>query len=205
MRHIYLERIKRLQAIAQAGLTYTPNPFDRERFEELATLSHQLMADLVGLSQARIEDFYLEEKGYPTPKVDVRGVVLQDDRFLMVREVFDGCWSLPGGWADVGLSPAENVVKEILEETGFEAEPVRFLGVLDHSLHPHPLTPCHIYRLFIECRLTGGSARTSVESTAVDFFSLDQLPPLSVNRITEPQLQRLYQQLQQVHAPAFFE
>ena len=127
--------IQRLIALAQAGLTYCENKFDLERYVEIKEISERLMAEITGGKVERVKEFYPDEDGYLTPKVDVRGVVLKGNKILLVKENVDGCWSLPGGWADVGLSPAENVVKEIREESGYEVRVRRLLAVHDKAKH----------------------------------------------------------------------
>ncbi len=180
--------IQRLIALAQAGLTYCENKFDLERYVEIKEISERLMAEITGGKVERVKEFYPDEDGYLTPKVDVRGVVLKGNKILLVKENVDGCWSLPGGWADVGLSPAENVVKEIREESGYEVRVRRLLAVHDKAKHSPHTTYMYIYKLFFLCEITGGEAETGTETTGVGFFGIDELPPLSVGRNTEEQI-----------------
>jgi ADP-ribose pyrophosphatase YjhB (NUDIX family) len=144
--------------------------------------------DLIQLS-------FANETGYATPKVDVRGVVFENNKILLVKEKIDGAWALPGGWADIGYSPSEIAVKEIQEEAGFEVKPVRLLAVLDKKFHAHPPEPYHIYKIFIHCSIIGGSAQSGVETSEVRFFAENELPPLSVERNTEKQIQLMFEYL----------
>lgn len=173
----------RIRAIAQTGLEYCRDPYDRERFEELAGIAHTLIAEPLGVAEETIADIYLPERGYPTPKVDVRAGVFRDNKILLVQESSDQCWTLPGGWADEDLSPAACAQRETLEESGFEVAVARLVAVKDRHLHPYlPKRLERIYKLFFLCELTGGAAATSLETSAVDWFALDDLPPLSVGR-----------------------
>ncbi|WP_019423478.1 NUDIX hydrolase N-terminal domain-containing protein [Paenibacillus sp. OSY-SE] len=201
----WLQWAKRLQALAQTGLTYTKDVYDRERYEELREMSVDMMANYSKVNKEQIELAFAAEDGYATPKVDVRGVVFKDNRILLVREKADGAWSLPGGWADIGYSPAEIAVKEINEESGYEAEAVRLLAVMDKRLHHHPPEPYHVYKLFIQCRVVGGEALSGVETSAVRFFREDELPELSVERNTERQIRTMFEFLKQPDKPVILD
>jgi ADP-ribose pyrophosphatase YjhB (NUDIX family) len=132
-------------------------------------------------------------------------VVFANGRILLVREKIDGAWALPGGWADIGYSPAEVAVKEIREESGYEAEPVRLLAVMDKRFHRHPPEPYHIYKLFILCRITGGQPEGGVETSEVGFFGEDELPPLSLERNTEAQIRTLFEFLRDPDKPVILD
>ena len=139
-----------------------------------------------------------QEKGYATPKVDVRGAAFVDGRVLMVREISDGKWTLPGGWADVNQSAAECVVREIAEESGFIARARKLAAVYDYQRSGHP--PHHIdsiYKMFFICEISGGSARASDETSEVGFFPREDLPPLSLGRTTAAQIERMFQHHEQ--------
>ncbi|MBS4209362.1 NUDIX hydrolase [Bacillus sp. FJAT-50079] len=193
----WLEWSKRIQSIAQAGLTFSNDVYDRERFEELRTISLEIMHEYTDVEMEKLTKLFANETGYQTPKVDVRGVVFQGNRILMVRENHDHHWSLPGGFCDVGLSPSENVVKEIKEESGYDVVPKRILAVLDSNKHPHPPQPYHYYKIFILCEIVGGDANIGIETNQIGFFEEDQLPPLSENRNTASQLNLLFTFLQE--------
>jgi ADP-ribose pyrophosphatase YjhB (NUDIX family) len=193
MSNRWLEWAKRIQALSQAGIEYSKDVYDLERFEELRKISGEIMMEYTNTKQFQtIEQLFLNEQGYQTPKVDVRGVVFQDGQILLVKEVHDGLWSLPGGWADIGLTPSENVVKEIREESGLEARAKNIIAVWNRSSHPHPPSPYEIYKIFIDCEAIGGHIHNGVETSAVGFFSEDDLPPLSTGRITESQIRTLF-------------
>ncbi|MCB0307182.1 MAG: NUDIX domain-containing protein, partial [Calditrichaeota bacterium] len=144
------------------------------------------------LPPAQIVDILRREAGYPTPKVDVRGAVFRNNQILLVRERSDGRWTLPGGWADVNETPAECVVKEVREESGYHTRAVKLLAVWDKSQHSHPEHFFHTYKLFFRCEITGGAPAESLETDGVDFFNEDNLPPLSTDRTTPEQIRRMF-------------
>ncbi|GGH23161.1 NUDIX hydrolase [Paenibacillus segetis] len=189
----WLEWAKQIQAIAQTGLTYTKDPYDTERYEQLRQISIDILANYTSIDEQQIKLSFANETGYATPKVDVRGVVFNNNKILMVREKIDGAWSLPGGWADIGYSPSEIAVKEIKEESGYDVIPVRLLAVLDKKFHHHPPEPYHVYKIFIECKIVGGEATTSLETSAVDFFDEQHLPELSLERNTPQQIITMFE------------
>jgi ADP-ribose pyrophosphatase YjhB (NUDIX family) len=193
MTNKWLAYAQRIQSIAQAGLTYAQNDYDLERYQELRDMSVSMMADLSGAEIQLITTLFASETGYQTPKVDIRGIVFQDGKILMVREKIDGHWSLPGGWADVGYSPAEVVVKEVQEEAGLIVKPVRLLAVWDKKCHPHPPSPYYTYKLFILCEAVSGNIQAGMETHEVGFFGRNELPPLSVERNTASQIATMFE------------
>ncbi len=188
----WLEIAKRLEALAQTGLTFSRDAFDRERYEEIRTISHEIFHHYTEEPVEKIYGLFSREEGYPTPKVDVRGVVFRNGGILLVKEMLDQRWALPGGWADIGLTPNEVVVKEVREEAGLIVEPVRLLAVLDKKRHNHPPSPLHVYKVFILCEEKGGKTTTGIETLDVDFFDLEELPPLSTERNTSEQIKLVY-------------
>lgn len=201
----WLKWAQNLQAIAQAGLTYTEGPYDRERYKAVQRIAAEILAGYTDASTDRIAGLLAQESGYATPKIDVRGVVLQDEAILLVKERADGLWTLPGGWADVNESPRENVEKEIWEESGYRATAVKLLAVYDRNQHPHPPIPWHTYKLFFLCQLNGGAPAHSLETNGVGFFCEDDLPPLSLSRVTPEQIARLFDHARHPEWPADFD
>ncbi|WP_126428703.1 NUDIX hydrolase [Brevibacillus marinus] len=196
MSYKWLEWSNRLQAIAQAGLTFATDPFDRERYAELRKISVEIMAEYSQTEMSRVSQLFANETGYPTPKVDIRGVVFQNGKILMVKEKSDGAWALPGGYADIGYSPGEIAVKEVKEETGFEVVPTKLLAVLDMRRHTQLPQPYHFYKIFIQCHITGGHAASDdMETSDVGFFAEEELPRLSERRNTEAQIHLLFEYL----------
>jgi ADP-ribose pyrophosphatase YjhB (NUDIX family) len=184
---------RELQALAQTGLAFSKDPYDLERYRRIRALAAEIFAHSSDAPLERVQGLFEQESGYATPKVDVRGAVFRDERILLVREALDGGWTLPGGWADVNQSARECVEREIREESGFEARAVKLAAVYDYrrQANRHPL-PYSIYKLFFVCELTGGEARTSLETSAVEFFGPDELPPLSLGRTNPAQIARMY-------------
>ncbi len=201
-----LQAIQRIRAIAQTGLTYNTDPYDRERYTELHQLALGLLAEQLDESLDRVTGVYLPEKGYPTPKIDVRAGVFRDDEVLLVRESSDGCWSLPGGWGDEHDSPKGCIEREVFEESGFRVRAVKIVSVKDRHLHPYtPRRLERIYKLFFLCELLGGEARESIETTEVGFFALNALPTLSLGRTLEADVALLDQHRRDLILPTYFD
>jgi ADP-ribose pyrophosphatase YjhB (NUDIX family) len=193
----WLKVARELRAIAQTGLAFTTDRFDRQRYERLREIAASMLAQGSGEQFEVIIEILREGWGYATPKVDVRGAAFMDGRVLMVREIGDGKWTLPGGWADVNQSAAECVVREIAEESGFEARTLKLAAVRDYQRSGHPPRNVDsIYKMFFICEITGGAARASVETSEVAFFSRDALPPLSLGRTTAAQIDRMFHHAQ---------
>ncbi|WP_412761586.1 NUDIX hydrolase [Paenibacillus chibensis] len=190
----WLNWAKQMQGIAQTGLAYTKDVYDKERYEQLRALSLEIMEQYTDVESGKLASLFAGEYGYATPKVDIRGVVVKDGRMLMVREKEEGEWSLPGGWADLLLSPSEIVVKEVREESGYEVKALRLLAVMDNHKH-NPPAPYHAYKMFVHCEITGGTAQEGVETSGVQFFGEYELPQLSRNRNTEEQVRLMFELL----------
>jgi len=206
MEPVWLKWAKQLAALSQNGLTYAENPYDIERYEKVRQIAAEMMSAQSDLDTGTLLTIFAREEGYATPKVDVRGVVFRDGKILLIKERLDGRWSLPGGWADPGQSPSESVVREILEESGYETQARRLLAVYDRSKHPHePPSPFHIYKLFFLCEITGGTAKTSYETTGVDFFAEDEIPELSITRILPSQIARMFEHYRNPNLPTDFD
>lgn len=201
----WLRWARRIAALAQNGRTYAGTVFDRQRYDELTQIAAEMLAEAAGFPAEEMRRLLEVEEGYATPKVDVRGVVFRGDKILLVREVEDGRWTLPGGWADAGESPREAVQKEILEESGFTARAVKLLALHDRDRHAPSRLPWAVYKLFIRCEITGGEANGSVETSEVGFFGEDELPPLSEGRVTRAQLKRMFDHLRDPDLPTDFD
>jgi ADP-ribose pyrophosphatase YjhB (NUDIX family) len=196
---------RELRAIAQIGLTFCRDPFDRQRFDRIRELAASLMAEGSDADYAKVLELFRHDAGYATPKVDVRGAAFRESRVLLVREISDGGWTLPGGWADVNQSPAECVVREIAEESGFEARAVKLAAVHDYRKRHPPRHIDSIYKLFFLCELTGGSARPSDETSAVAFFARHELPKLSLGRTTAEQIELMFLHAEHPERPVEFD
>jgi ADP-ribose pyrophosphatase YjhB (NUDIX family) len=200
----WLKIAHQLQSMAQAGLTYSTNIYDRERYEQLLDLSAEIVTEYSSMNMEKVQELFGLEKGYLTPKVDVRGVIFRGEEILLVRELLDGKWSLPGGWADVGYSPSEMVEKEVREEAGLYVKATRLLAVLDKRRHPHPPDIYYVYKLFFLCEEVEGDVKTGIETTEVKFFKLSELPELSIERNTRSQVEQMFL-LRHQDVPAVFD
>jgi ADP-ribose pyrophosphatase YjhB (NUDIX family) len=203
----WLRWARELQAIGQIGDTYSgENHYDRDRYARVRQIAAEMVAAGARLDTSVVVRFFDAERGYATPKVDVRGVVFREGRLLMVREASDGLWTLPGGWADVNESAGESVVREVQEESGFATRAIKLLAVLDRSRHGHePAFPFHVYKMFVRCEILGGAPAPSSETTDVGFFDEHHLPPLSVSRVTSGQLRRVFEHLRHPEWPTDFD
>jgi len=202
----WLQWARQLQSLAQNGLTYTENHFDRERYEQIRLIAAEMLADKTGAAIDDVLELFIREKDYATPKVDVRGAAFRDGRILLVKETSDGKWSLPGGWADAGEGPSKSVEREVWEESGFNVKAERLAAIYDRSMHPHkPLWHYHIYKLFFICEITGGQATTSSETEEVAFFAEDDLPELSITKILPEQIGKMFEYYRRPDLPVYFD
>lgn len=186
---------REIQAIAQTGLAFCKDAYDIERYLSLRQLAAQIMAAHSQVPAAQYEALFACETGYATPKVDVRGAVFDSHgRMLLVREVVDDSrWTLPGGWADVNQTPAECVIREIEEESGYAARVIKLAAVWDRARQGHPPGLFSIVKMFFVCALAGGTARTGLETNGVSWFLEHELPSeLSMGRVLPHQLARMF-------------
>lgn len=201
----WLTWAKALQALSQTGLAYTKDPFDQERFEAIRTIAAEIVAAQTSIPLQKIETLFQSQAGYATPKVDVRGVVFNKEKILLVREKSDGLWTLPGGWADTDASPKENVEREIYEESGYRTKAAKLLAVYERNKHPHPPQFFNTYKLFFHCELIGGSPTDSIETEEASFFAEDKLPPLSLQRVLPEQISRMFDHYRHPNWPTDFD
>lgn len=179
-RDTVIEWAIRLQSIAQNGLAYCSNKYDRQRSEELRNLATEMMAEKSGVSLQKVKDLFCCEKGYQTPKIDTRAAIVKNQRILLVEQ--DGKWSLPGGWAEVNLSVAENCIKENKEETGLDTVVDKVVALQEYNLHNQPpLSPFGICKIFFLCHAIAGQFHQNIETQGYDYFSFDQVSRLNLN------------------------
>ena len=190
---LLLNLAKRIQALSENGQHYAESEYDLDRYQELEKIAIQLVSLITDNTIETITLGMEEKNGYRTPKVDVRAVVFSaEGKILMVRENIDGKWSLPGGWADVGFTPAEIAEKETMEEAGVKVRPVRLLGVFDKKCHDHPPDVHYAYKIFIGCDLLSNELNTGYETSDAGFFALDELTELSTPRNTRKQIEIMF-------------
>jgi len=187
-RPAWLRFAERVQAIAQTGLAYARDPYDRERYQELRGIAVEMAASGLGVPGAELEVTFASGLGYPTPKIDVRAVVFRGDELLLVRERLSGRFTFPGGWADVGDTPGAAAERETLEESGYRVRATKLVALLDKARHEHPPSVDYTYKVLIACRLEGGSAATSHEIDEVGFFARTAIPELDLDRTTPGQI-----------------
>ena len=189
----WLSIAKKIHSIAQTGLTFTKDKFDRERYNELLELSIQIMNNITEIDHEKLNFVFNRDIGYQTPKVGIRAVVFRDDKLLLVKEKMDNKWCLPGGYADTGMTPGEIAVNEVQEESGYIVKPIRILGLIDYNKYQERPFPFDLYQLFMECEIIGGEAKTGIETSAVDFFDINHLPELSERRVTKEQILKMHE------------
>lgn len=187
----WLDWAVELQSLAQAGLKYTNDVFDRERFERIREISAEIVAHQSEIPIEKVRDIFCCEQGYQTPKLDSRASIIKDNKILLVHEK-NGTWSLPGGWVDVDISVGENVVKEVREEAGLIAVPEKVVAVQDREKHNRPVYANKICKVFVQCRVIGGEFKENPETTGFDYFGIDELPQLATEKINKEQIQMCF-------------
>jgi ADP-ribose pyrophosphatase YjhB (NUDIX family) len=189
----WLKWAQQLQALAQSGLQYTQNPFDKGRYEEMSHIASEIMAAKTETELGEVLPVFDAQSGYATPKLDVRGVVFREDKILLVRELADnGNWTLPGGWVDVNSTPRKAVEKEMREEAGVIVEAVKLLAVYDRNLHGHPPYPFHTWKLFFLCNLIADATPDPLETAEPTYFGEHHIPELSLARVTPEEISRMF-------------
>lgn len=175
---------REIQSMCQTGLAYSQSKYETMRYKRLLEIAAQIVESHTGIPEETLVKNFSAQPGYATVKVDVRGAVVRKSKILLVKERKDNRWSLPGGWADVGEHPSAMVAREVLEETGFDVNPKKVIGIYDANRSPVHLEFFHAYKIIFLCEIKGGSARASDETSDVRFFGFDDIPPLSGYRTT---------------------
>jgi ADP-ribose pyrophosphatase YjhB (NUDIX family) len=201
----WLEWAREIQALAQTGQTYALNDWQRQRYRRLMEISAEIINEHTHLPIEPILEGFVNQPGYATPKVDVRGAVFRHGEILLVREKIDGGWTMPGGWADVGDSPAQGAEREVWEESGFRVRARKVIGVYDAN-RAEPLELYHAVKLVFLCDIISGEARTSDETTAVGFFRQDQIPqPFAGERTRARHIEHAFTAYADAAVPTVFE
>jgi ADP-ribose pyrophosphatase YjhB (NUDIX family) len=199
---------REIQAIAQTGLAFSSDPYDLDRYAALRRLAARIMAEHTAATPQRIETLFDAETGYATPKIGVRGAVFDAaGRILMVREVVDeNRWTLPGGWADVNQTPAQSVVREVFEESGYQVRAVKLAAVWDRARQAQPAMAFSVVRMFFLCSLTGGASATSLETSEVGWFGENDIPEdLSLRRTLPRHISRMFAHWRNPDLPTEFD
>jgi len=200
----WIDWAREIFSLSQSGITYSGNEYDIERYKRLQQITAEMIASQSEISKESALDSFSMQAGYITPKVDVRGAVVRDGKILLIQERADGNWAMPGGWADLGNSPASVAEREVWEESGFRVKAEKVVAVIDAN-RIEPFEFYHAYKLIFLCRLLEGEPRTSHETLAVDFFDPDHLPPLSVYRTDETMLREVFAHLENPGRPTAFD
>lgn len=187
----WLAWAQELQFLAQAGLTYSKDPFDIERFQRIREISAEIMREGTGMEIEKLTDLFCNETGFQTPKLDSRSAIFDDDRILLVQER-NGLWSLPGGWVDVNQSVGDNAIKEVFEEAGLNCEIVKLIAVQNRNRHNRPVYAYGICKVFVLCRSLGGTFQENIETSRREYFSIDNLPPLDEAKNTAAQIRMCF-------------
>ena len=190
---VWKQWAQELQFLAQCSLAYSKDKFDRERSERIREIACEMLSFKYDLPLEKIKMDFAGEIGYQTPKVETRAAVIKDDRILLVKEQFDGKWALPGGYQDVNMSIRENVIKESSEEAGAAVNPIKVVAVLDYNRHHHVNFPYGMVKIFVLCEYIMHTFNENTETLGADFFSLDELPELSITRTTKKQLEMCFE------------
>jgi ADP-ribose pyrophosphatase YjhB (NUDIX family) len=201
----WLRWVKRLQAIAQDGLTYSTDEYDVGRYEQLREIAAEILASHSTGTLEEARGLLELETGPATPKVDLRAAVFDGDKILLVKEPDDGGWSLPGGWADVGETASEAAVREVREESGYRVRAVRLISAYDRDRQGHPPIPYHVYKLVFLCEILDEPRVRAVDAEEVAFFGEHELPRLSLSRITPTQIKRFFEHHRRPDLPADFD
>jgi ADP-ribose pyrophosphatase YjhB (NUDIX family) len=187
----WLDWAREIFSLSQSGLTYSGNPYDIERYKRLQEITAEIIESQSKVSKASALDSFSMQAGYITPKVDVRGAVVHEGKILLIQERADGMWAMPGGWADLGNSPAAVAEREVWEESGYRVKAEKAVAIIDAN-RLEPMEFYHAYKIIFLCQLLDGEPRTSYETLAVDFFDPNQLPPLSFYRTNEEMLREVF-------------
>ena len=190
---VWKQWAQELQFLAQCSLAYSKDKFDRERSERIREIACEMLSFKYDLPLEKIKMDFAGEIGYQTPKVETRAAVIKDNKILLVKEQFDGKWALPGGYQDVNMSIRENVIKESSEEAGAVVNPIKVVAVLDYNRHHHVNFPLGMVKIFVLCEYINHSFNENTETLGAEFYSLDDLPELSLTRTTKKQLEMCFE------------
>lgn len=195
-----------LKAISQAGKFFAKDGYELDRHKRIEKITADILASHTEYEQPQVLSMLQEDCGYPSPKTDCRGAAFRDGKILLVKEIADGKWTLPGGWCDMGLTASENVEREMWEESGFECRSVKLIALFDRRTQGHlPPYPFDIYKMFFMCEITGGEPKVSNETSDVAFFAKDQIPPLSQSRTKMHEIELCFAHYQDPDLPTVFD
>lgn len=204
MNEKWLEWAVELQSLAQAGLTYGKDVYDKERYERIRDISAEMMASKTDISVEKIKTLFCNETGYQTPKLDTRAAIFKKGKILLVREN-NGKWSLPGGWVDVNTSVKDNIIKETKEESGLDVNVDKIIAIQDRAKHNLPVYAYGICKIFALCSVIGGKFEENIETTGFQYFSENELPELATEKNNKEQIAMCFKAYQSNHWETLFD
>lgn len=188
----WLQWAVELQSIAQAGLFYGKDKFDRERYEQIRTIAAEMISYKTEIPVEKVKDLFCNDVGYQTPKLDTRAAIFDGEKILLLKEN-NGTWSLPGGWVDVDISVKENVIKEVKEEAGLDVTADVVIAVQDREKHNLPVYAYKVCKVFVLCTVTGGAFEQNIETVESRYFGLDELPVLAEEKNNREQVEMCFE------------
>ena len=188
----WLKWAMEIQSIAQIGLTYTKDEYDKERYEQLRNIASEMLSYKTDIPVDKVKNLFCNEQGYQTPKLDTRAAIFKDDKILLVHEK-NGFWSLPGGWVDVLESIESNTIKEVKEEAGLDVVAKKVIAIQDRNKHNTPIYPYGVCKVFVECEVMGGEFVENIETVEIGYFSIDNLPRLAEEKCTPKQVEMCFE------------
>ena len=188
----WLKWAMEIQSIAQIGLTYTKDEYDKERYEQLRNIASEMLSYKTDIPVDKVKNLFCNEEGYQTPKLDTRAAIFKDDKILLVHEK-NGFWSLPGGWVDILESIESNTIKEVKEEAGLDVVAKKVIAIQDRNKHNTPIYPYGVCKVFVECEVMGGEFVENIETVEIGYFSIDNLPKLAEEKCTPKQVEMCFE------------
>ena len=202
----WLEWAREIQQLSQTGLAFAVTDYEKQRYKKLMEITAEMVDHHTSLESEEVAKVLMAQPGYATPKIDVRAALINDEgKILLVKEVMDKKWAMPGGWADVGDIPSEVAIRETKEESGYDVKPKKVIGVFDANRSGRPLEFFHAFKIIFLCDLLGGEAKTSDETEDVSFFNMNEIPPLSQSRTNVKHINEIKLHLDDDKRPAFFD
>lgn len=201
----WLEVAREIQQLAQTGSAFAVTDYEKNRYKRLTEITAEIIEHHTYLQKESVQKILMDHPGYATPKIDVRAAVIKDNKILLVQETTDNCWAMPGGWADVGDVPSEVAIRECKEESGYDVNPIKVIGVFDANRVGGRLEFFHAFKIIFLCELIGGEAKISDETIDVQFFDLEHLPILSLNRTNDKHINEIKLHLINPERKTFFD
>lgn len=201
----WLEVAREIQQLAQTGSAFAVTDYEKNRYKRLTEITAEIIEHHTDLQKESVQKILMDHPGYATPKIDVRAAVIKDNKILLVQETTDNCWAMPGGWADVGDVPSEVAIRECKEESGYDVNPIKVIGVFDANRVGGRLEFFHAFKIIFLCELIGGEAKISDETIDVQFFDLEHLPILSLNRTNDKHINEIKLHLINPERKTFFD